>query len=360
MKRLLLLAVVLGLIGLGIGYALAFAPNARGAEEGRGVKVPEGATFETVLDSLESAGLIRSRTTLRWFGRLTGWGEQVKPGHYLVADGMSNWALLDKIRKGLQDPIRITVPPGRTPAQFAAALRRQLGTDSAAVRVALRDTSFADSLGTDLIHLFGHMRANTYDVFWTTNAKRAIERIHNWHERYWTQDKRAAARALGLTPDEVITLASIVEWEARVPEERPRIAGVYLNRLLGRTPAVRMRLQADPTVQFALMQADGGPMRRLLLRDYQFPSPYNTYLVDGLPPGPITNPSDASIEAVLNAERHDFLYFVANGTGGHTFARTGAEHAANARRWSAWITRQYQIRDSLRADSVRRGLRPAN
>jgi UPF0755 protein len=121
-------------------------------------------------------------------------------------------------------------------------------------------------------------------------------------------------------------MASIVEWEARLEEEKPRIAGVYLNRL-----RIGMRLQADPTVQFALMQVEGGRMRRLLFRDYEFQHPFNTYLYGGLPPAPINNPSPSSIHAVLDPEPHDYLYFVARGDGGHTFSRTLSEHNRAAR-----------------------------
>jgi UPF0755 protein len=359
-RTLLALVALVALVGAA-GAWVAFGPNTASYDHPRGVRLPPGTNFEAALDSLESAGILGSRFTLSVFGSLTGWADQVKTGHYLVPAGTSNWRMLDRIRKGLQDPIRITIPPGLTPGRLGRVLHNQLGVDSAEVVAALRDPELASQLGTDTTHLFGRMRANTYDVLWTMDARRAISRIHGWYERMWTPDREAAASALGLTPDEVVTLASIVEWEARKPEERGRIAGVYLNRLLGRTPAGRMRLQADPTVQFALMARDGGPMRRLMLRDYQTPSPYNTYLIDGLPPGPITNPSDESIDAVLHSETHDYLYFVADGSGGHTFTRTGAEHAAAARRWSAFITEQFRIRrqreDSARAAGTADGRR---
>ena len=138
------------------------------------------------------------------------------------------------------------------------------------------------------------MRPNSFDIYWTTDARGAVRRLKQEWDRFWTDDMQREADALGLTKGEVLTLASIVEWEARRPEERPRIAGVYLNRLLGRTRTGRMRLQADPTVQYALMRSDGGRMRRLLFEDYKFADPYNTYLIDGLPPGPINNPSESS------------------------------------------------------------------
>src|SRR5690606_24584631 len=188
----------------------------------------------------------------------------------------------------------------------------------------------------------------TFEMYWTHDAREALRRIHNRYERFWTDAREAKAEALGLTPDEVLTMASIVEWEARRPEERARIAGVYLNRLLGRTPAGRMRLQADPTVQYALMDADGGPMRRLMRTDYGFPHPYNTYLIDGLPPGPITNPSESTLDAVLDNEAHEYLYFVAapGGDGRHRFSRTAAEHNRAAAEWSAWLSEQYRLRNA--------------
>ena len=345
MKKVILGLVLLALVGAGAVAWLAFLPNTAAAEAPYSVRLPQGTTFEAALDSLESVGALRSRTSLETFGELTGWGEQVKTGHYYVEPGTSNWALLDKIRKGLQDPIRITIPPGSRPERTARVLRNQLGTDSAAVARLLRDPAFADSLGTDVAHLHGRMLAETFDMYWTDDAETALRRIHDRYERFWTAERRARAEALGMTPDEVVTLASIVEWEAREPEERRRIAGVYLNRLLGRTSSGTMRLQADPTVQFALMEEGGEPrMRRLFNVDYLFPSAYNTYRIDGLPPGPITNPSDATVEAVLNSEDHDYLYFVADGTGGHDFSRTLAEHGEKARRWSQFMQEQTRIR----------------
>ena len=350
MKKLLLHAALLGLAVAAAGAWVAFAPNTPGFEDARGVRLPT-RSFEAAADSLEAAGLLASRGSFELFARLTGWDEQVKPGHYRFEAGASNWDLLDKIRKGLEDPVLVTIPPGTRPEVLAAVLRRDLGTDSTAVADAFRDPELAAELGTDTLHLFGHMRPNTFDIYWTTDAEEAVRRIHRWYERFWTDAREAKARALGLTPDEVLTLASIVEWEARVPEERPRIAGVYLNRLLGRTAAGRMRLQADPTVQYALMRSDGGPMRRLLRADYRFPHPYNTYLIDGLPPGPITNPSESSIDAVLDNEAHDYLFFVAEpgGSGRHRFTRTAAEHNRAAAEWSAWLSEQVRLRRAREA-----------
>ena len=358
-RRLIVFPLLaIAVVAILIGCWLAFASNTADFEDSRSVRIPPGSSFEDVADSLEVVGILDSRGSFTTFATLTGWRRQVKPGHYLIESGMSNWAMLDKIRKGLQDPIRITIPPGTRPSVVGAVLARDLGIDAEDFVAALNDPALAAELETDTAHLFGRMRANTYDIFWTTDAATAIKRIHGWYGRLWTDEREVKAAGLGLTPDEVTTLASIVEWEAQQADERPTIAGVYLNRLLGRTSAGTMRLQADPTVQYALMQTDGGPMRRLFTRDYNTPHPYNTYLIEGLPPGPINNPSDASIDAVLDAEEHDYLYFVANGMGGHTFTRTLGEHMSAAREWSAFISQQTRIavqrRDSVRHDSLRR------
>ena len=343
MKTLFLVLVALALIGAAAVAWLAFLPNTMG-DEPAGMRLPSDVTFESMLDSLDASGALASRTSLTLFGNATGWADQVKTGYYEIEPGTNNWALMNKIRKGLQDDFRITIPGGLTPERFGRVLERQLGTDSAAVVQALRDPALAEQLGSTPTALFGRMRANTYDIRWTDDARRAIERLEAKSDEFWTDARRAQADALGLTPDEVITMASIVQWEAQKPEERPTIAGVYLNRLLGRTSSGTMRLQADPTVQYALMESDGGPMRRLLFKDYAFPHPYNTYQIDGLPPGPINNPSDDAIEAVLAGGEGDYLYFVADGTGGHDFSRTVSEHNAKARRWSQWLSEQMRIK----------------
>lgn len=333
--RLSLAALALGLAGALLAYWLLFMPNTPDYDGFRGAKLPQGAGFETIADSLERTGVLASRTSFDWAATVTGWGRQLKPGYYRFEEGARNWDILRKIRSGRQDPVRVTVPPGTRPGVLAAVLRRDLDADSAAVREALDDPDFAAELGTDTAHLFGYMRPNSFDIYWTTDARGAVRRLKQEWDRFWTDAMQAQADALGLSRDEVVTLASIVEWEARQREERPRIAGVYLNRLLGRTRAGRMRLQADPTVQYALMQSEGGRMRRLLFADYEFPSPYNTYLIDGLPPGPINNPSESSVRAVLDAEEHDYLYFVATGDGDHAFSRTLREHNNAAARYRA-------------------------
>ncbi len=243
--------------------------------------------------------------------------------------GTSIYKLLDILRKGLQIPLRVTVPPGTRTSVFAAVVQKELGVDSADVQRALSDPDLAASLGTDTVHLFGYMLPETVDFFWGTSADQVVTRMKHAFDSFFSERMKERAEEIGLSVDEVITLASIVEWEARVDSERATIAGVYLNRLRKHMP-----LQADPTVQYAIMKTQGGRMRRLVFADYKMEHPYNTYLYYGLPPGPITNPSKASIRAVLHPQHHKYLYFVADGNGGHIFSRTLREHnnAANSYR----------------------------
>ncbi len=307
-------------------YLVTFAPNTPSYEGMRSVYVPPGTPFEQVVDSLEEAGILRQRWTFVLFASATGWRTQIKPGHYRIPSGASNKEILQKLRLGLQDPVRVTIPPGITPERFARILSHSLYVDTIEVLQALQDAALATSLGTDTLHLFAYMLPDTYYLYWTTRAQQAIRRFKREFDRFFVDSLRQRTRELGLTVDEVLRLASIVEWETPLEEEKPRVAGVYWNRLRR-----GMRLQADPTVQYALMQTEGGLRRRLLYKDYEIEHPYNTYRIKGLPPGPLNNPSRSSILAVLYPEQHNYYFFVATGEGGHTFSRTYSEHLRKAR-----------------------------
>jgi UPF0755 protein len=167
----------------------------------------------------------------------------------------------------------------------------------------------------------------TYHFYWLTGPATVVRNVKRQFDRFYEDEIDEAASTLGLSKRDVITVASIVEWETAVEDEKPRVAGVYLNRL-----RIGMKLDADPTIQYAVLETEG-QKRRLLYQDYRIEHPYNTYLRPGLPPGPLTNPSPSSLRAVVNAERHDYLFFVARGDGGHTFSRTLSEHNRAARQY---------------------------
>ncbi len=340
MKRWITGVVLVLLLLAGALAWITLAPNTPPFEGPRGVKIPRAATFEQVVDSLQAAGILRHRPSFIWLARLTGWHRQIKAGYYTFEAGASNYHLLNVLRRGLQTPVRVTIPPGSRPEVVAAVICRALACVPDSMLAALRDSSLAAELGTDTLHLFGRLLPDTYFFYWLTDPRTVIRRVHRHFLDFFTPERRARADSLGLSIDEVVTLASIVEWEAG-PEERPRIAGVYLNRLRRGMP-----LQADPTVQYAILQLEGRK-RRLLFADYQIDHPYNTYRFRGLPPGPITNPSPDAIDAVLQAERHDYLYFVADGKGGHVFSRTFREHVRAANRYRRLMEqRRRQARDT--------------
>ncbi|NBC16957.1 MAG: endolytic transglycosylase MltG, partial [Bacteroidetes bacterium] len=288
-KTLIIVAVLLGLAAIvgGVGAWIAFAPNTPSYEGERSVKIPRGAGFAQAVDSLQASGLLRSRRTFTWVARLTGWGSQIKAGHYAIADGASNVDLLQTLRRGLQAPIRLTIPPGSRPEVIAAVVGRDMGDfDKEDFRAVLRDPVFAASLDTDTTHLFAYLLPETYHFYWLTDAETVVRRIKEHFDAFYTPAMQAKADSLGLTTGEVLNLAAIVEWETSHVPEKARIAGVYLNRL--QRPG--WRLQADPTVQYAVLEREG-QKRRLFNVDYDIVHPYNTYLIDGLPPGPVTNPS---------------------------------------------------------------------
>lgn len=315
----------LGLLGSAVAVALlggllVFLSNTPSFEGERSVKIPKGASFETAVDSLDAAGVLAWPRTMHWFGQLTGWRHQVKAGHYAFEAGASNWTILDRIRKGLQTPVRVTIPPGTVSDTVARVAARNMAFDANDFRHALQDSSLAADLGTTPDDLFGYMLPDTYHFYWQTSAREVVQKIKAAFDRYAEEQLVPDLQSHDLSVREGAILASIVEWETGIGDEKPRVAGVYLNRLDRGMP-----LQADPTVQYAVMEEEGAK-RRLLYADYDIEHTYNTYQFRGLPPGPLTNPSRSSLRAVANSESHSYLYFVANGDGGHTFSRTLREH----------------------------------
>lgn len=346
-KWVIALAVVAGagLLAAGIGYWIVFGPNTGLYDGERSVFIPRGADFAQVADSLESSGVLGSRSTFELIGKATGWADQVKAGHYTFEAGASNYRMLDVIRKGLQSPVQLTIPPGTRPEVMALVAGRDMEFDAPAFEAALRDTALANELETDTASLFAYMLPETYFFYWLTDAEAVVRKIKEQFDQFYQNEVAARADSLGLSKEDVVAMASIVEWETGLEAEKARVAGVYLNRLQRGWP-----LQADPTVQFAVQELEGS-RRRLLFEDYRIQHPYNTYLYAGLPPAPITNPSASTIRAVVNAEDHDYMYFVARGDGSHTFSRTLAEHNRAADDYYT-IMRERRQQQQAAADSA--------
>ena len=308
---------------------IAFAPNTPDFEGRRAVHIPPDSRFEATVDSLNARGVLRRSGAFRFMARATGWGDQIKAGHYVFTAGASNHDILSALRRGLQEPVRLTIPPGVRPEVASAVAARNMFFTPEDFAAALADTQLAASLNADIDAVFGYILPETYHIYWLASAERAVRTIAETFDAFYERELRAGADSLGMSRQDVATLASIIEWEALLDEEKPMISGVYHNRL-----RIGMKLDADPTIQYIVLQQEGSK-RRLLYRDYRIPHPFNTYLHAGLPPAPLNNPSPSSLRAAVRPARHDFLYFVATGDGTHHFSKTLAEHLRAARRYHA-------------------------
>lgn len=249
-------------------------------------------------------------------------------GCYPVYPEMTYLQLIQRVQRGVQVPVKLTINYMRLPEQFASKVSNQLMLDSAEIMNYITDKERMAELGYAPEHLFALVIRNTYEVWWTVSVDKLMQRLKKENEAFWNaNDRRAKAEKLGLTIPEVITLASIVEEETNYQPEKSRVAGLYLNRL-----RKGIRLQSDPTVKYALKDFK---LNRILFEHLKVDDPYNTYVYAGLPPGPIRLPSVATIDAVLNAEKHNYIYMCAhpdfNGT--HNFAVTLAEHNRNAAKY---------------------------
>lgn len=266
--------------------------------------------------------------------RHTGYAENIRTGRYAIYPGESAVAVLRKLKNGAQSPVNLTIPEARTMERLAALLSRKLMLDSATIASALTDSAFCAGLGYDTTTIPAMFIPNTYNIYWDTGIDKLAGRMAKEHAAFWNGKRLKQAEAMGLTPIEVATMASIIDEETANNAEKPMIAGMYLNRLKGGMP-----LQADPTIKFALRNFG---LRRIYHKQLSVNSPYNTYKNVGLPPGPIKIASIAAIDAVLNHVDHDYLYMCAKEdfSGTHNFAKTYQEHLQNAARYSAALNKR--------------------
>lgn len=257
-----------------------------------------------------------------------------KPGHYRFSTRISLFAWIRALEQGRQTPVRLVLNKQRTPHRLAAFLGKKLMADSAAWMAVLKDSVDLDSGRWEAQNNLLLFLPDTYEVYWTVAPTVFVERMRGEYRRFWSPERINSAQAQGLSPREALILASIIEEETQHEAERPRIAGVYLNRL-----RIGMPLQADPTIKFALGRFD---LRRIGLDHTLVESPYNTYRRTGLPPGPVCVPSKNALSAVLAPENHSFLYFCADPlrAGTHRFATTFAEHTRNARLYRKSLDRR--------------------
>ncbi len=289
------------------------------------IYIDEKKDYNSVVSQLQEKAGLPNEKAFHMLAERMNYPNRIKTGRYAIESGMTMSEVIRLLRSGVQEPINLTFNNIRNKENLAGRLSDQLMTDSLSLINVLSDSAVAAGYGFNN-QTFGAMFIpNTYHVYWDTSVKSLMNRMKREYDTFWNDDRKKKAENLGLTPIEVSTLASIVEEEATYQDEYATIAGLYLNRL-----QKGMRLEADPTVKFAV----GDPtLRRILFKHLEIESPYNTYKNDGLPPGPIRIPSIRGIDAVLSPAEHSYLFMCAKDdlSGRHNFAVTHAEHARNAR-----------------------------
>lgn len=328
-KKQLIVLAALCLALLAGGVSLGFI-SANRTGQTVALYVDADDTPDSVLQKAAAVGNPLTVLGLRGFMAASGYASHVHPGRYDIDPGTSIYRIFRRLRAGQQTPVRLVIPASlRTVEALAAKLGANLQTDSAAWMALFRDTTQLKEFNVDTATLPCLFIPDTYELFWTVEPVVVLRKMKKNYRRFWTDARLVKAREAGLSPYEVVTLASIVEQETANKAEKPMVAGMYINRL-----RQGMKLQADPTVKFALHRFD---LRRILHEHLAVESPYNTYRVEGLPPGPICLPSKSSVESVLNYARHPYIYMCAKEdfSGTHNFAATYAEHLANARRYAA-------------------------
>lgn len=334
MKRKVLLGVLtfLVFIVLFLGsrfYKIYLKPAVPGGLEDYFLEIPTGSGPEDVEDLLLKEGFITDREGFRMVcGQLDYSSGTVRAGRYELGKGWNHLQLVRHLRSGKQAPVMVVLNNERLLEDVAEKASRFIEPDSAALMQAFLDERITGPLGYTAETLMALFIPNSYEFYWNTSPEQFLERMKKEHEKFWSKEMRTEkAAALDLTPTEVYTLASIVEKETNQNSEKRRIAGVYLNRL-----RIDMLLQADPTCVFATRDFE---TTRVVQYHKEFDSPYNTYIYTGLPPGPIAMSSIASIDAVLNGEKHEYMYFcaVGDGSGLHQFAKTLEGHNQNVSRY---------------------------
>lgn len=305
------------------------------------VLIERSTDVEGLSGKLDSLDVDFNKEELRWAANTLGW-RTYQSGRYVLTNEDSYSQFLSKLGRGIQDPGSVTVLPGLDIDRLSRNLSNQLRADSLSFRQIFEDSSeTAQEYQLTGEQLFARMLPETYQMYWTSSPENVVRRIYSEFQNAVLDRYEDEIEQNSLNLDEILTLASIVEGEARLNEEKPKISGLYLNRL-----DRDMRLQADPTVIYAL-----GERRRLLYEDYEFDHPYNTYRIAGLPPGPITNPDLNSIRAVLFPEEHDYLYMVATPEGSHRFSETYSEHQQASEEWRQWLREQYRIQSETEQES---------
>ncbi len=316
------------------GYQMLFTPNVQvGASEPQILHIARGTTFKQLQKKLDKAHVVNDLVTFSFLAKILGYHREVHPGHYTLNPDMGNLETIKFLRRG-NPPVRIQIQGLRTLSDLYRLLDYTFYLDSAKWGQFFADEDNYLSYGFDKENIIGIFIPDTYEFYYKVEPQEFLAKTKKQYDFFWNTHRKDKASKLGLTPQEVTTLASIVQGETAQLKEAPTIAGVYLNRL-----ARDMPLQADPTLKFANQNFE---VQRIRHGDKAIDSPYNTYKYKGLPPGPINLPDRGYVEAVLNAERHDFLFFCAKSdfSGYHIFSERFSEHLVNARKFQRALNKR--------------------
>ena len=333
LSRWEILAVVgVFILVLVVSYFTFFTPNYYIAKAPITFDISNKETFSSVADRLYNQGIIPSKNNFKIAGFIYGAERKIRAARYQIPNGLSYLDLLDLFISGDCDFQRtFTINPGQTIKWLAHRLQKYVYIDSVSFVSLANNKFFADSLSLDQNSFEGYLFATDYKIYERSSPAEAITLFYNAFKRFYSDSLIARTKAIGFTVNEIVTLASIIKGETNKEDEMKTISGVYHNRL-----RIGMRLQADPTIQYIIP----GGWKRLTFEDLKLDSPYNTYKYSGLPPGPINSPGKAAILAALYPEKNNYLYFVADGTGGHFFSKTLAEHNRNVNKYRRWLRTQ--------------------
>jgi len=328
-----LLAVVgVFILVLVLSYLTFFTPNYYSSGSPVKFDIKKGENFSSVVDRLYDQGIIPGKNNFKIAGFIYGAERKVRAARFHIPNGLSYLDLLDLFISGECDFQRtLTIRPGQTIKWLAHRLQKYAYIDSTEFINLSNNKDFADSLGLKQNSFEGYLFASDYEIYERCSPEEAIKIFYNGFNEFYNDSLQVRTKELGFTVHEIITLASIIKGETDKEEEMPRISGVYHNRL-----RIGMKLQADPTIQYVLP----GGWRRLTFKDLELDSPYNTYKYFGLPPGPINSPGQSAIMAALYPEKNNYLYFVADGTGGHLFGKTLTEHNNNVKKYRQFLEKQ--------------------
>ncbi len=336
MKRIFTYSVILVLLATAFIAWRFLGSNTNFDEPRKSIFIKTGSTFSDIMEQVKKENIVSNPGAFEWLAAKLGYDKKVHPGKYTIENGKSIFSILRQLRSGVQTPVNLVITKLRTKEELAQKIGQNFECDSLSVASLLYNEDSLKKFGVDTNTIMTLIIPNTYSLLWTSSPSRILRKLAASQEKFWNDARRKKAEELHLSTEDVYTLASIVEEESNRDEDKGKIASVYINRI-----QTGMNLGADPTVKYAMR--DFG-LKRIYNKYLQFPSPYNTYINKGLPPGPICTPSIKTIDAVLDAPPTNYLYFVAKPEldGYSNFATTYEEHMKYAKAYQEALNKLSQ------------------